>query len=98
MVNFLDLYNQFLEIIERGDEEETRNFLLVHFDEFPDNIKSYIVGSFFEEAVDKAYYALTAQQEYFSQILETQEALEKLKKILEDKKRELELREDIIES
>lgn len=98
MADFLDLYNQFLEIIEKGDEERARDFLITHFDEFPDDIKTNIVGAFFEEAVDKLYYALTAEQEYFSQILETKEALEKLKKILEDKRRELELKREIIES
>jgi len=98
MANFLDLYNQFLEIIEKGNEEEARDFLISHFDEFPDDIKSSIVGVFFEEAVDKSYYALTAQIEYFRQILETKEVLEKLKRMLEDKRRELELKREIMGS
>lgn len=98
MTNFLDLYNQFLEIIEKGDEKEARDFLIIHFDEFPDDIKTSIVGAFFEEAVDRTYYGLTSQIEYFGQILETKEALERLRRILEDKKREIELKRDIMES
>lgn len=98
MEDFINLYNQFLQITKEGDEEKIKEFLINNFNNFPDDLKTNLLGIFFEEAVDQTYYALKGEIDYFSQLLETKEALERIKEILENKKREIEIREEIMGS
>lgn len=97
MNNFLELYNQFVELVKEGDEEKIRSFLVDNIDRFPDNLKRDIVGILFEEAVDRTYDDLKNQIDYFTQILETKNSLENIKRTLEDKKREMEIKKRIME-
>lgn len=48
-----DLYSEFLELIEKGDESAARAFLVDHFVEFPEDLRQRIAFSFFAEAVAK---------------------------------------------
>ena len=86
-----NIYENFFKILSEGREEEVRNFLIENFDKFPEDIKRDIIGIFFEEAVDLAY----AEIELKKRLLETTKELEKALRLLEDKKRELELKREL---
>jgi hypothetical protein len=86
-----NVYENFFKILSEGSEEEVRNFLVENFDKFPEDLKRDIIGVFFEEAVDLAY----AEIEFKRKLLETAKELERLKRILEDKKRELEIKKEL---
>lgn len=97
MDNFLDLYNQFVELVKEGDEEKIRSFLVNNIDRFPDNLKRDIVSILFEEAVDRIYDDFKNQIDYFTQILKIKNSLENIKRTLEDKKKGIEIQKRIME-
>jgi hypothetical protein len=86
-----NIYENFFKILSEGSEEEVRNFLVENFDKFPEDLKRDIIGVFFEEAVDLAY----AEIELKKRLLETTKELERALRLLEDRKRELELRKEL---
>jgi hypothetical protein len=86
-----NIYENFFKILSEGSEEEIRNFLVENFDKFPEDLKIDIIGVFFEEAVDLAY----AEIELKKRLLETTKELERALRLLEDKKRELELKKEL---
>jgi hypothetical protein len=86
-----NIYEGFIKILSKGSEEEIRNFLVENFDKFPEDLKRDIIGVFFEEAVDLAY----AEIELKKRLLETTKELERTLRLLEDKKRELELKREL---
>jgi hypothetical protein len=86
-----NIYENFFKILSDGSEEEIRNFLVENFDKFPEDLKRDIIGVFFEEAVDLAY----AEIELKKRLLETTKELERTLRLLEDKKRELELKREL---
>jgi hypothetical protein len=47
------LIDQFFAIIDKGDEEKARKFLLEHLKEFPEESKNAIIAAFVEEAITK---------------------------------------------
>ena len=51
--NLQSLYNQFLDVIEKGTEEEAKKFLVDHFRDFPGVVQKEIVFSFFAEGLEK---------------------------------------------
>jgi len=86
-----NIYENFFKILSGGSEEEIRNFLVENFDKFPEDLKRDIIGVFFEEAVDLAY----AEIELKKRLLETTKELERALRLLEDRKRELELKKEL---
>lgn len=52
--NLRSLYNQFLDVVEKGTEEEAKKFLVDHFRDFPEHLQKEIVFAFFEEGLQKA--------------------------------------------
>jgi hypothetical protein len=86
-----NIYESFFKILSEGSEEEIRNFLVENFDKFPEDLKRDIIGVFFEEAVDLAY----AEIELKKRLLETTKELERTLGLLENKKRELELKREL---
>lgn len=45
------LYNQFFQIVERGDETAARKFILDHLNEFDEDSKNEILFGLFEDAL-----------------------------------------------
>jgi len=86
-----NIYEEFFKILSEGTEEDVRNFLIENFDKFPDDLKRDIVGLFFEEAVDLTYAYIKFKEE----LLKTLTDLERIKRLLEDRKRELELKREL---
>ena len=51
--NFLSLYRQFKEIMDKGTEEQAEQFLVEHLKEFPEDVKNEIVLSLFENGMNE---------------------------------------------
>ena len=86
-----NLYEQFFKILSEGSEEEIRNFLIENLDNFDEEVKREMVGLFFEEAVDLTYTMI----EFKKKLLESAQNLERIKRLLENRKRELDLRKEL---
>lgn len=81
---FIDLYNEFLVYVNKGDEAGARKFLLDNFKKFPEEVQDKLTFAFFEEAlIDKAK-GIKDTAEIQKQGLEAMSQIEKAKKVLED--------------
>ena len=46
-----DLYNEFVALVDQGDEDKARQFLIDHVNEFPDETRKEIAYAFCVDAV-----------------------------------------------
>ena len=86
-----ELYNSFVELVEKGDEEATRQFLIDHLNEFPEEMKKNIAFAFFVDAVKKEAVIAETQKEGLEMLKEADEA----EAILADASKAADLREAI---
>ena len=93
--NFLTLYHQFKEIVRTGTEEQARQFLLDHINEFPKEVKDGLVLAFFEDAVHDAAAQDSAVLEFKQQGIEAMTTLERAIRILDDKIKLIDLQEKL---
>ncbi|MBI3442600.1 MAG: hypothetical protein HY007_02440 [Candidatus Sungbacteria bacterium] len=47
-----NIYAQLKDMIDRGTEEDVRNFFVDNLEKFPQNVQVEIVGAFFEEQLE----------------------------------------------
>lgn len=96
MAELRELYQKLSEIAKTGSEEEIRNFIIENFESWPEDIKIELIGIFFEEGLAKTAENLSLLANFQQEVLNTYESLEKLKRRLEDRLRELELKKEIL--
>ena len=83
--DFAQLYDKFLEVMGRGDEAETRVFLVEHFEEFPEDVQNEIFVSFLEEGLERTREEMELVEGVQKDIIKNAQVLERVKRILEDK-------------
>lgn len=93
--NFISLYHEFKQIVQTGTEEQARQFLLDHINEFPEDVKNGLVLTLFEDAVNEAAAQESAMLELKKEGIEEMTALEQAIRILDDKLKVLDLQEKI---
>ena len=49
---FRSLYQQFYSVVQSGDEDAAKRFLIEHFTEFDEDVQGELLSAFFEEAVE----------------------------------------------
>jgi hypothetical protein len=84
-----NVYAEFFEIADRGDEKEAKDFLLANLKRFPQDAQDAIVASFFDEALIKSTDGSRAVAEFQKEGLQTAGRLEQLKKELQKKRNSL---------
>ncbi len=89
------LQEQFLKIIETGDEEAAEKFLIAHIQEFSEPLQKKIAFAFLEKTVRKQTTETEAIIDFQKQALAAFDDIEKEERILTDKKKELETREQL---
>ncbi|GIW66554.1 MAG: hypothetical protein KatS3mg095_0452 [Candidatus Parcubacteria bacterium] len=89
------IIEEFTKILTTESEENIRRWIVDNFDKFPEDWQSLILGAFFEESLDLASRDLDERINYFSELLNTYKDLSSVKKRLEDKLRELQIKEEI---
>ncbi|MEI7709239.1 MAG: hypothetical protein WCI76_00825 [bacterium] len=81
---FLDLYNEFLDCVSKGDEALARKFLVDNIKRFPQEAQDSIIFAFFEEALDKETKDMGAITKIQKEGLDALAQIDKVQKILED--------------
>ncbi len=89
------LRKQLLTILESGNERAVKDFLIEHLKEFSEKIQENIVTLFFIEALEQ--YVSNGQQiiSLQKELLATLEKAEKTEAALNDKKKELDAKEQL---
>lgn len=81
---FTDLYNEFLALVNKGDEAGARKFLVENLNKFPEEAQDKITFSFFEEALMKETEGVQEIADMQKQGLDAMSQIEKAKKVLEE--------------
>lgn len=74
------LVDQFFSIVNEGDEEKARKFLLGHIKEFPEESRNAIITAFVEDAVAKQANEDALMAGLKTEALETAHAISAFKK------------------
>ena len=93
--NFLNLYNEFVELTQKGDMEAAKDFLNLHYKDFPQELQDKITFAFFEESLVNESNKVMAVNEVQKQGLEAMDAIEKAKKAMEEQAKILDLQDDL---
>lgn len=90
-MNQEELYNSFIALVEEGDEDKARAFLVDHLNEFPEETRKEIAFAFFVDAVKKE----SAVSETQKKGIEIMKSLDEVEAILSDASKAAALREQI---
>lgn len=90
-----DLYNEFLKVVEAGDEQKAKDFLVDHLEEFPKELQDNIIMAFFEEALSKEKTGSAAIKKFQSEGIKLMKELESEKSEVGAKAKLLQIKESI---
>lgn len=90
-----NLYTEFFEVADRGDEQEAKDFLLRNLKRFPQDVQDAIITAFFEDALKKSADDSRVVAEFQKDGLQAAGDLERLKDELRKKAKLLEIKESI---
>ncbi|MCL5257836.1 MAG: hypothetical protein M1505_01220 [Patescibacteria group bacterium] len=93
-ISFSYLYQEFVELLSKGDENEAKQFLVDHFNDLPKDVQDDIIMAFFEEGLSLAAIEADEIDKFQKERLEEVEVLEKIKKSLEDKIKLIDLKKE----
>ena len=79
------LHNEFDSLMERGDENAARQFLVDHFSEFPEDAQAELISVLFEEALAREKESVGALAGAEQELASDLDTLSKAQRILEDK-------------
>lgn len=88
-------YDEFLDIVKNGTEEEATNFLKAHLNEFPEELQEKILFAYFEDEVNRQSDEFHALEEVKRTGLEVLKKLESIKKEMEEAQAIHTLEEDL---
>lgn len=91
--NVAQLYREFRELAEKGNDKEAEKFLADHIDELPEEVKQEILLTFFQEGLRELAVRETALKDMKEEMFSSVEEMGKAKRVLEDKKKAIELQE-----
>ena len=89
------LKEQFLKIVESGDEKATKRFLITHIKEFSEETQDGILTTFFEDALQKKAGDINRVTTIQKNLLAELEEMEKVEQTITDKKKESEVKEQL---
>lgn len=93
--NISDLYKTLTELIEAGDEQVVRDYILDHLKEFPEDVQKKIIFEFFDDAVDKSIEANTQKSQLQKEGLSAIAEIEKVEKTVKDNQKMSNLRSSL---
>jgi len=92
---FSDLYNEFLTLVNKGDEQGARDFLIENLQKFPEDVQDKLTFAFFEEALIDETKGIKEIAEMQKEGIDAMSQIDKAKKVLEEKKKIEDLRSDL---
>ncbi|GIW66028.1 MAG: hypothetical protein KatS3mg094_547 [Candidatus Parcubacteria bacterium] len=90
-----EIVENLTKVLREGTEEEIRNFLVENFDKFPEDLKTIIVGTFFEESLERLE-ALSKGTSEALEVFKLYKELTEIKNRLENRLKELKLRQELL--
>ncbi len=89
------LYNEFARLVELGDEAKVRQFVVDHFQEFPEDIQGKLTLAFFEEALSNEAETTGSVSSIKDAGASALQDMVKIKGELEDKLKVINIKEDL---
>ena len=89
------LKEQFLKIVESGDEKAAKHFLIIHIKEFSEETQDDIITAFFEDALQKKAGDINRVTTIQKNLLAELEEMEKVEQTITDKKKESEVKKQL---
>jgi hypothetical protein len=90
-----NLLDQFFSIVDKGDEEKARKFLLDHLNEFPEESRDAIITAFVEDALTKEADGSVLMGALKKKGIEEAHSLSSFKKELEKQEKLLEIKKGL---
>ena len=90
-----ELYQEFCTVMQTKTPQEAQSFLVAHFMELPESVQEEVVMLLFEEGLQDAAQTEKIIGEFQSQGLEITGLLQKIKKMLDDKLKVMDVKESI---
>jgi hypothetical protein len=81
---FLNLYDEFLALVDKGDESAAKKFLMDNFQKFPKDVQDSLTFVFFEEALASSTKGVEEIAEMQKEGMEALSQIGKARKALED--------------
>ena len=88
-------YDEFLDLVKNGTEEEVTEFLKAHLNEFPEDLQQKILFAYFEDEVNRQSDEFHALEDVKRSGLEVLKKLEAIKKEMEEAQKIHDLEESL---
>jgi hypothetical protein len=86
------LRDEFMKVVETGNEQAAKDFIIDHLKEFPEEVQTKIISAFFFDALDKEADGIEKRAALQKEALSVFADIEKAEKTLGDEKKKMELR------
>ena len=93
--NFEKLYNEFVSLVEKGDEVKAKDFIFANFEKFPESLQDELTFIFFEKAVLDEAEKVQTIADVQKEGLEAMSQIEKARKALENEAKLQNIKSDL---
>jgi hypothetical protein len=90
-----DIHNTIYNLLQKGDEQTFRSYLTENYDKFPPDLQESVAAYFVEEAIDRAGQEAATINTLYDEGKKIADALDITKRQLEDRRKTLELQEQL---
>ena len=89
------LRDEFMKVVETGNEQAAKDFIIDHLKEFPESAQTKIISAFFFDALEKEADGIEKRAVLQKEALAAFVDIEKAEKKLGDEKKKIELKEGL---
>ena len=89
------LRDEFMKVVDTGNERATKDFIIDHLKEFPDEVQTDIISAFFLDALESEADAIETRAAIQRQALAALADIEKAEKMLTDEKKKREVKKEL---
>jgi hypothetical protein len=89
------LYADFMKVVETGNEQAAKDFIIDHLKEFPESGQTKIISAFFFDALEKESDTIEKRAALQKEALSIFADIEKAEKNIGDENKKMELKEEL---
>lgn len=89
------LRDEFMKVVETGNEQAAKDFIIDHLKEFPESAQTKIISAFFFDALEKSADGIEKRAALQKEALSVFADIEKAESKLSDEKKKIELKEGL---
>jgi hypothetical protein len=89
------LRDEFMKVVETGNEQDAKDFIIDHLKEFPEAAQQKIISAFFFDALEKESDTIEKRAAIQKEALSAFADIEKAESKLGDEKKKMELKEGL---